>query len=494
MILIKLTFGMAVLIVLSGCSSAPYTYETVQGCGITQWNEKWVQNDVASMSWTGGCSDGRASGRGSHIIKLKNGKEIRYVGDMYNGRIYGSGTYIDASGWKSEGNFENANLTEGKLHDPNGKIIFDGKMANDIEYQGKTITYADGRYGTGKVYVVNGSYYEGEFNGSIGERVSGNVPQASIYARNVRDGVVVGWIVAGKKYPNETAYQVAKSQYEDRRKREIAAHQAAQAAKQAAEQRAYEQEQARKSEQNARETREALGQLIGAIGQYQQNTADRKQAQQEEQQRRLQEQQAQQQEQQRRVQEQQSRAYAAEVARVDALNREAALAAEQRANQKAIAANNTPIVGTVLNPTSTTTDSKQPTQSSSSKQPKEKKYHYPEYVATECLSLIKEKTLYGGFINSCPFKVAYGWCVEEPKKGGWSELAACGNETRGAGQVVGAKSRDGQHTKGGKKVHWVACMYEDRNGNFLDVGPRDVSWDGQKKQMKFRCGDMMPRK
>lgn len=132
--------------------------------------------------------------------------------------------------------------------------------------------------------------------------------------------------------------------------------------------------------------------------------------------------------------------------------------------------------------------------SSSSKQPKEKKYHYPEYVATECLSLIKEKTLYGGFINSCPFKVAYGWCVEDPKKGGWSESAACGNETRGAGQVVGAKSSDGQHTKGGKKVHWVACMYEDRNGNFLDVGPRDVSWDGQKRQMKFRCGDLMPRK
>jgi len=132
--------------------------------------------------------------------------------------------------------------------------------------------------------------------------------------------------------------------------------------------------------------------------------------------------------------------------------------------------------------------------SSSSKQLKEKKYHYPEYVATQCLSVINEKTLYGGFINSCPFKVAYGWCVEEPKKGGWSESAACGNETRGAGQVVGAKSRDAQHTKGGKKVHWVACMYEDRNGNFLDVGPRDVSWDGQKKQMNFRCGDLMPRK
>lgn len=353
--MIKLAFGMAVLIVLSGCASAPYTYETMQGCGIAQWDENWAQNNVASMSWTGGCSDGRASGRGSHVIKLKNGKEIRYVGDMYNGRIYGSGTYIDVYGWKSEGNFDNEKLTEGKLFNSKGEIVFDGKMANDIEYQGKTITYADKRYGTGKVYVPNGSYYEGEFNGSLGQYVGGNVPQASVYARNVRDGVVVGWFVAGKKYPNESAYQVAKSQYEDRRKREIAAHQAAQAAKQAAEQRAYEQEQARKDEQNARETREALGQLIGALGQYQQNTADRKQAQQEEQQRRLQEQQAQQQEQQRRMQEQQRRAFAAEAARVDALNREAALAAEQRANQKAIAANNAPannapIVGTVLNP------------------------------------------------------------------------------------------------------------------------------------------------
>lgn len=47
---------------------------------------------------------------------------------------------------------------------------------------------------------------------------------------------------------------------------------------------AAEQEQARKDEQNARETREALGQLIGAIGQIQQNKVDRKQAAYEEQQ------------------------------------------------------------------------------------------------------------------------------------------------------------------------------------------------------------------
>lgn len=261
--IIKHALGGTVLIVLSGCASAPYTYNTSQGCGITQWNEKWVESNVESMSWTGACSDGLASGRGSHVVKLKNGKQIQYFGNMYNGDIYGDGTHVTSSGWKSEGNFQNAKLTEGKIFDETGKIMFEGKMANGIEYRGNTITYADSRYGTGKVYVSDGSYYDGEFDGSVGVYVGGNAEQASVYAKRIKDGKVAAWVVAGKEYRSEAAYDIAKTQFEGRHKREIAAKQAA---------------QARKDEQKARETSAALGALVDVIGQVAQNRADQRQA------------------------------------------------------------------------------------------------------------------------------------------------------------------------------------------------------------------------
>lgn len=96
--------------------------------------------------------------------------------------------------------------------------------------------------------------------------------------------------------------------------------------KAAAEARAYEQERARKEAQDARETSEAIGTLLGAFAQMEQNKADRAQAQYDNQQRVLQAQQ----EQQRQVQEQQNKAYMAEAARAEAFNREAALSAKQR--------------------------------------------------------------------------------------------------------------------------------------------------------------------
>jgi len=255
------------MILLSSCASSPYSYDTSEGCGIRQWRESWVQKNVRSMSWTGACSNGLAFGSGTHVVKLKNGKQIKYTGDMLDGRIYGYGTHINSGGWKFEGMFLDAELTEGKVFDESGKIWFEGKMANDIVYQGKTITYADNRYGEGKVYVNDGSYYEGEFNGSFGMYKGGNARQAALDARHIRDGLVVGWVVEGTYYKNQTAYDTAKMQYEERVRKKYAAQQAAQkaqAAKQAAiaaaEHKAYEE---RRRKQN-QEGWAMLGSLAGA--------------------------------------------------------------------------------------------------------------------------------------------------------------------------------------------------------------------------------------
>lgn len=47
-------------------------------------------------------------------------------------------------------------------------------------------------------------------------------------------------------------------------------------------------------------------------------------------------------------------------------------------------------------------------------------------VAHQCMSLIKNG-LYGGFQNSCAYKVNYGYCAVNPKKDAWTSGNDCAN-------------------------------------------------------------------
>lgn len=83
--------------------------------------------------------------------------------------------------------------------------------------------------------------------------------------------------------------------------------------------------------------------------------------------------------------------------------------------------------------------------------------------AHECLSLIKEDALYGGFRNSCNFKVHYTYCAYHPKKGAWVDSVNYNCESsqyttpRSGGQTVGANGADANHTNGAEKIFWFAC-------------------------------------
>jgi len=277
--MIRLVFVGIVVSLLDGCASLPdNTYTTTEGCGITQWRKEWVQNNVESMSWMGPCKNGLAQGSGTLVLKRKNGKQVHYVGWMYGGDIYGDGTYTSETGWKYVGNFQNAKLKQGRVYIASGRLLFEGSMANDVQYNGKNLTYDDWRYHTGKLYYADGSYIDdARFTGSAGvyEGISSVDPQTGkgiVYGKYVKDGEVVNRYVEGRRYNDDPAYEQAKARYNEN----LSAIQAAAAAKKKAEDEAAYKAMVERREQRNREGLAMLGNAVTAAAGGQ-NVAERRQ-------------------------------------------------------------------------------------------------------------------------------------------------------------------------------------------------------------------------
>ncbi len=159
-----------------------------------------------------------------------------------------------------------------------------------------------------------------------------------------------------------------------------------------------------------------------------------------------------------------------------ALTQQRALAQQSSSNsQTANAAGSSDVVRNNVSPSRNTAERSDIGRSTN---PKSTYLHDPLAEAHNCLSLIKDG-LYGGFINSCGFKVHYGYCVYKPKKGSWTDSSFFDCERDMAqkgygpgGQTVGANSRDGNHTRGGQKVLWFACKD--------DAYPEELHFDGSK--------------
>jgi tripartite-type tricarboxylate transporter receptor subunit TctC len=84
--------------------------------------------------------------------------------------------------------------------------------------------------------------------------------------------------------------------------------------------------------------------------------------------------------------------------------------------------------------------------------------------AHACLSPLMTG-LYGGFANSCGYKVNYTYCVANPKEGSWTDAAffrcdSAENTREGNGYLsIGPLKSDANHTRGGTQVHWFACKH-----------------------------------
>lgn len=165
------------------------------GCHI--WNQELRPDET--VAWTGGCDDGMASGFGVLEWRAPDGLE-RYVGNLVNGKIKGSGIFSFPNGFREEGEFSDGLLNghasviwgdgtrlEGEFHDdlangyavktwPNGARL-EGEFRHGAATGFGRFTYPDGTRiegqfrddvanGHGVIFFLNGIRIEGEFHDS----------------------------------------------------------------------------------------------------------------------------------------------------------------------------------------------------------------------------------------------------------------------------------------------------------------------------------------
>ena len=87
---------------------------------------------------------------------------------------------------------------------------------------------------------------------------------------------------------------------------------------------------------------------------------------------------------------------------------------------------------------------------------REPKRHRPEGMASECVTLNKDRSLYGGFINSCPFAVSYYFCTYRPEKDSWAGFFNCEQKKLGLWSMR-SNGRAAAHTRNTEMVYWFAC-------------------------------------
>jgi pimeloyl-ACP methyl ester carboxylesterase len=95
----------------------------------------WFKNGFPedSVSWSGGCKDGLASGEGIMTGYVKGNPSSKYVGKMENGKPNGNGVFTFAGNLKLEGNFSNGeilNLRPDCLLHLHKQVVFNSDSAD----------------------------------------------------------------------------------------------------------------------------------------------------------------------------------------------------------------------------------------------------------------------------------------------------------------------------------------------------------------------------
>lgn len=102
--------------------------------------------------------------------------------------------------------------------------------------------------------------------------------------------------------------------------------------------------------------------------------------------------------------------------------------------------------------------------------------HDPAMEAHECIQP-NFGGLYGGMVNSCPYKVNYTYCGSRPTENSWlKDIMECEKQKFGA-DGVGPNRESASHTKGVQSIHWFACKDP--------ALPMDSSFEGG--QIQARC-------
>lgn len=107
---------------------------------------------------------------------------------------------------------------------------------------------------------------------------------------------------------------------------------------------------------------------------------------------------------------------------------------------------------------------------------------HPELNASSCISLEKDPSLYGGFVNRCDFKVVFKFCAYRPKKDAWTEAFDC-EKTQGGMELIEPGEHLDAHTKNAEWIYWAGCRFPQATASDFKFEPgegygfRCMAWD-----------------
>lgn len=151
--------------------------KTASGCLV--WDA--LPQPDETVAWSGGCEEGKASGHGTEFYRYRGDgvwKEERYVGEMRDGKLDGSGTLTYDNGDRYQGRFVDGRRSgRGTYTHANGDR-YEGEFKEDMRTgSGIFVYHTGGRYegeflngeyqGHGTFYFANGDRYEGDFAGGL---------------------------------------------------------------------------------------------------------------------------------------------------------------------------------------------------------------------------------------------------------------------------------------------------------------------------------------
>ena len=91
-------------------------------------------------------------------------------------------------------------------------------------------------------------------------------------------------------------------------------------------------------------------------------------------------------------------------------------------------------------------------------QKKGRRVHSAALEAHDCVSLDRTLgLLYGGFRNSCPYKIVVSYCNFRPKPDTWGQGVNCEKKQGIGATFIGANQGSVDHTNGAEFVYWFAC-------------------------------------
>lgn len=181
------SIGLALCAATSAMATEGMLKDPITGCGVWTDDTKVAR----SVSWSGACADGKASGNGILVVMAKGEFEIRFSGTMTNGKANGLGLvhYRTSGGFASYA----GEFADSKLHGRGMSVHPDG-----AHYEGQFID--DEPQGFGTHTAVDGARYQGEF--SKGKPVgmgSYTAPNGDVYLGNFANSKPEGEMILIRK-------------------------------------------------------------------------------------------------------------------------------------------------------------------------------------------------------------------------------------------------------------------------------------------------------